>query len=100
VIKGKRVNGEAGFGVEISCEFKSRGDSFSCNRPYRLFTFHPMASFSCQILTHVLCAVGLKITLLLSLRTARNKFVQENMGIYNLYLTCENKLTWKNEAIG
>ena len=27
------------------------------------------------------CLVGLKITLLLSLRTARNKFVQENMGI-------------------
>jgi hypothetical protein len=51
------------------------------NRPYRLFTFHPMASFSCQILTHVFCLVRLKITLLLSLRTARNKFVQENMGI-------------------
>ena len=29
-----------------------------------------MASFSCQVLTHVLCLVGLKITLLLSLRTA------------------------------
>jgi hypothetical protein len=43
------------------------------NKPYRLFTFHPMASFSCQIFTHVLCLVGLKITLLLSLRTARNK---------------------------
>ena len=26
-------------------------------RPYRLFTFHPMASFSCEILTHVLCLV-------------------------------------------
>jgi hypothetical protein len=53
------------------------------NRRYRLFTFHPMALFSCQILTHVLCLVGLKITLLLSLRTERNKFVQEQ----NLYLS-------------
>jgi hypothetical protein len=42
---------------------------------------YPIASFSCQLLTHVLCLVGLKITLLLSLRTPRNKFVQENMGI-------------------
>jgi hypothetical protein len=58
----------------------------SLNRPYRLFTFHPMVSFSCQILTHVLClvAIGLKITLLSSLRTATNKFVQENMGIQSL----------------
>jgi hypothetical protein len=40
------------------------------------------ASFSCQILNHVLCLVivGLEITLLLSLRTARNKFV------FNLYV--------------
>jgi hypothetical protein len=58
--------------------------SISFNRPYRLFAFHSMDSFSCQILTHVLCSVGLKITLLLSLRTARNKFVQENMGIQSL----------------
>jgi hypothetical protein len=41
----------------------------------------PMASFSCQLLTHVLCLVGLKISLLLSLRIARNKSVEENMGI-------------------
>jgi hypothetical protein len=41
---------------------------YPCNRPYRLFTFHPMASFSCQILTHVLCLVGLKMTLFLGLK--------------------------------
>ena len=49
------------------------------NRPYpSLFTFHPMASL---ILIRALFLAGLKITLLLSLRTARNKFVQENMRI-------------------
>jgi hypothetical protein len=31
VIKGKRVNGGAGYGVELPSEFKFRGDSFSCD---------------------------------------------------------------------
>ena len=31
IIKGKRVNRGAGYGVELLCEFKFQGDSFSCN---------------------------------------------------------------------
>ena len=31
IIKGKRVNRGAAYGVELPCEFKFQGDSFSCN---------------------------------------------------------------------
>ena len=32
IIKGKRVNREAGYGVELPCKFNTfKGDSFSCS---------------------------------------------------------------------
>jgi hypothetical protein len=31
------------------------------NRLYRLFAFHPMASFSCWVFTCISCTIGLKI---------------------------------------
>ena len=31
IIKGKRVNRGAGYGLEVPCEYHSEGDNFSCN---------------------------------------------------------------------
>ncbi len=31
IIKGKRVNRGAGYGVELPCKFTFKGDSFSCS---------------------------------------------------------------------
>ena len=31
VIKGKRINRGAGYGVELPCQFKFQGDNFSSN---------------------------------------------------------------------
>ena len=32
-ITGKRINREAGYGMELPCEFKFPGDKFSCDWP-------------------------------------------------------------------
>ena len=45
------------------------------------YLFYPMPSFSCKTLTHVSCAVRLNTTLLLGLRSTRNNFVLDNIGI-------------------
>lgn len=31
IIKGKRVNSEGGYGLEVPCEYHFQGDDFSCN---------------------------------------------------------------------
>ena len=31
IIKGKRVNRGAGYGLEVPCEYHFEGDNFSCN---------------------------------------------------------------------
>jgi hypothetical protein len=56
------------------------------NRPYRLFTFHPMASFSCQILTHVLCLVGLKITFVIEPKNSKKQIRPGKHG--NIIFIC------------
>jgi hypothetical protein len=71
------------------------------NRPYRLLTFDPMASFSCQVFTCVSCTIGLRTYLLLGLRSTRNQIVKETWE-YNLHvhLSCPKTDKHENEAIG
>ena len=51
------------------------------NRPYRLFTFDPIASFSCGISPHVSCTIHLRIGLWLGSRSKSNIFVQETWDV-------------------
>ena len=51
------------------------------NRPYRLFTFDPIASFSCGISHHVSCTIHLRIGLWLGSRSKSNIFVQETWDV-------------------
>jgi hypothetical protein len=55
------------------------------NRLHRLFTFRPVASFSCWASTRISCTIGFKnISLWLSLSWNTKKFVQK--GEHNLYV--------------
>jgi hypothetical protein len=73
----------------VEIKFLSITNPPSCwnsNRPYRLFTLHPMASFSCQIFTHVLCLVGLKITLFIEPKNSKKQIRPGKHG--NIIFIC------------